>query len=196
MDTTRYAWLLTQIQLMKRPVCFCGDSGAAKTVTVSYAFQGMTVTNPDEYIFLTVNFSSRTSSSDFQSIIMENIDRKSGKIYGPKTPGKKLIFFVDDMNMPTIDRYGTQQPNALLKFIIDRGQLYERKGELDLLTLIDLQFVGCTTPPAGGNNVVDPRLMSLFTVFNVTAPSKDSVSRIFNTILAKRFSEFPEDVTG
>jgi dynein heavy chain len=196
MDTTRYAWLLTQVQLMKRPVCFCGDSGAAKTVTVAYAFQGMTVSNPDEYIFLTVNFSSRTSSSDFQSIIMENIDRKSGKIYGPKTPGKKLIFFVDDMNMPTIDRYGTQQPNALLKFIVDRGQLYERKGELDLLTLVDLQFVGCTTPPAGGNNIVDPRLMSLFSVFNVTSPSKDSVSRIFNTILAKRFAEFPEEVTS
>ena len=57
--------------------------------------------------------------------------------------------------------------------------MYERKNELELLTLVDMQYVGCTTPPAG-NNVVDPRLMSLFTVFNVTAPSKDSTMKIYN----------------
>ena len=59
-----------------------------------------------------------------------------------------------------------------------------------------MQYVGCTTPPAGGNNTVDPRLMSLFCVFNVTSPSKDSVGRIFNTILAKKYAEFPEEVTS
>jgi dynein heavy chain len=58
--------------------------------------------------------------------------------------------------------------------------MYERKGDLELLTLVDLQYVGCTTPPAGGNNIVDPRLMSLFTVFNVTPPSKDSTMKIYN----------------
>lgn len=109
----------------------------------------------------------------------ENIDRKSGKIFGPKTVGKKLVIFIDDLNMPTIDKYGTQQPNALLKFMVDKNQMYERKGDLELLTLVDLQYVGCTTPP-NGNNVVDPRLMSLFTVFNVTQPSKDSTMKIFN----------------
>jgi len=105
MDTTRYSWLLNSIIHLKRPVVFCGDSGTAKTVTVFYAFRQL---DPDEYIYLNINFSSRTSSLDFQNIINENIDRKSGKIFGPKTPGKKLILFIDDMNMPTIDKYGTQ----------------------------------------------------------------------------------------
>lgn len=71
--------------------------------------------------------------------------------------------------------------------------MYERKNELELLTLVDMQYVGCTTPP-DGNNVVDPRLMSLFTVFNVTAPSKDSTMKIFNQILSKKVEEFGEDV--
>lgn len=107
--------------------------------------------------------------------------------------GKKLILFIDDLNMPTIDRYGTQQPNALLKFIVDKNQMYERKGDLELLTLVDMLYVGCSTPPAG-NNCVDPRLMSLFTVFNVTPPSKDSTMKIFNLILSTKVKEFPEDV--
>ena len=127
--------------------------------------------DPEDFIFLNINFSSRTSSLDFQNIINENIDRKSGKIFGPKTPGKKLILFIDDLNMPTIDKYGTQQPNALLKFLVEKNQLFERKGDLELLNLVDMQYIGCTTPPATGNNKVDPRLMSLFSVFNVTSPS-------------------------
>jgi dynein heavy chain len=69
---------------------------------------------------------------------MENIDRRSGKIFGPKTMGKKLLLFIDDMNMPKIDIYGTQQPNALLKFVVEKNKIFERKGDLDLLTLTDI----------------------------------------------------------
>jgi hypothetical protein len=36
--------------------------------------------------------------------------------------------------------------------------------------------------------------MSLFTVFNLTAPSKDSTMKIFNLILSKKVEEFGEDV--
>jgi dynein heavy chain len=35
-----------------------------------------------------------------------------------------MIVFIDDMNMPRIDVYGTQQPLALAKFLIGRLQLY------------------------------------------------------------------------
>ena len=31
----------------------------------------------------------------------------------------KLLIFVDDLNMPQVDTYGTQQPLALLKFLIE-----------------------------------------------------------------------------
>lgn len=105
MDTTRYSWLLNQVISLKKPCLFCGDSGTAKTVTVFSAFSQL---DSEMYQYLNINFSSRTSSSDFQSIVHENIDRKSGKIFGPKTIGKKLIIFIDDLNMPNIDIYGTQ----------------------------------------------------------------------------------------
>ena len=52
--------------------------------------------------------------------------------------GKKLLLFIDDMNMPKIDIYGTQQPNALLKFVVEKNKIFERKGDLDLLTLTDI----------------------------------------------------------
>jgi dynein heavy chain len=37
-DTVRYSWLLEQIMNLKKPACFCGESGTAKTVTVNASF--------------------------------------------------------------------------------------------------------------------------------------------------------------
>ena len=190
-DTTRYSWLLRQCLSVKKPVMFCGDSGTAKTVTVQDAFAQM---DSDKHSFLNINFSSRTSSSDFQNIIEDNIEKKTLSSYGPKTAGKKMVCFIDDLNMPSIDAYGTQAPNALLKFLIERNKLFQRGGDLLLRDIIDVRYVGCMSPPAGGNNVVDPRLMTLFNVFNVTFPSKDAIQKIFSSLLTKHLQEFPEDV--
>jgi dynein heavy chain len=57
---------------------------------------------------LTINFSSRTQSIDVQLNIEDNIEKRSGRVFGPKNPGKKLIIFIDDAHMPKIDTYGTQ----------------------------------------------------------------------------------------
>lgn len=44
--------------------------------------------------------------------------QRSGKTYGPPS-SKRLIFFVDDLNMPFIEEYGTQTPIALLRQYMD-----------------------------------------------------------------------------
>lgn len=42
-----------------------------------------------------------------------------------------MVLFVDDVHMPKVDHYGTQQPIALMKFLIEMGYVYERGGNLD-----------------------------------------------------------------
>jgi dynein heavy chain len=37
-----------------------------------------------------------------------------GRIFGPPT-GKTLMFFMDDLNMPKLDKYGTQSPICLIR---------------------------------------------------------------------------------
>ena len=145
-------------------------------------------------MFLNINFSSRTSSLDFQNILEENIDKKTFKNYGPKSSGKKMIVFIDDMNMPKIDTYGTQQPLALAFFLIGRQKLYQRGGDLELRDIIDTQYIGCISPTGSGGNRVDPRVISLFAVFNVTAPSQDSTTKIYNSMLERHCEEFSDEV--
>jgi dynein heavy chain len=110
-DTVRYAWLMGQVMSLKKPAMYCGDSGTAKTVTVNSGFRTMEEKNKDEggkHMFLNINFSSRTNSFDFQQIVEENIDKRTFKTYGPKASGKTMVVFIDDLNMPKIDVYGTQ----------------------------------------------------------------------------------------
>jgi hypothetical protein len=41
--------------------------------------------------------------------LQSKVGKFVGKNNGPPV-GKKLIFFIDDINMPTVDTYRTQQP--------------------------------------------------------------------------------------
>jgi dynein heavy chain len=78
--------------------------------------------------------------------------------------------------------------------LVERNQLYQRGGDLELREIIDTQYVGSMTPPGGGNNQVDPRLMTLYSCFNITFPSKEAIEKIYTSILEKHVSEFTEDV--
>ena len=66
--------------------------------------------------------------------------------------------------MPKVDTYGTQQPVALLKLLIDKGFLYDRGKDLTIKYIKDLQFIGAMVP---GRNPVDPRFMRLSNTFAI-----------------------------
>ena len=54
------------------------------------------------------------------------VEKKSCKTFGSAT-NKTLIYFIDDMNMPFVDGYGTQSPIALLSYIVDYGSIFNRE---------------------------------------------------------------------
>jgi dynein heavy chain len=147
----------------------------------------------EKNIVLNINFSSRTTSLDCQKTIEENVEKRSFKQYGP-TGGRQLVVFVDDCNMPKIDTYGTQQPIALLKFLIDKRSLYQRGGDLELHEIVDTQFIAACTPAGGGNNPLDPRYVTLFSTFNITFPSESSIEKIYTSIMEKHVQEFAEEI--
>jgi len=193
MDTVKFSWLFDQLATkQKLPVLFVGHSGTAKTVILQSYLNSL---DPEKYIKLNINFSSRTTSSDVQSTLEDNIDKRSGKIYGP-TLGKTLMVFVDDLHMPNVDTYGTQQPIAILKFLIEKGFIYDRGVSLEPKIIKDTQFLSASLPPGGGTNSTDPRFLSLFNIFCISFPPQATVERIYSSILKGHLENFPEEVKG
>lgn len=52
-------------------------------------------------VLLIINFSSRTTSMDIQRNMEANVEKRTKETYGPPM-GKRLIVFMDDMNMPRV----------------------------------------------------------------------------------------------
>ncbi|KAM4746443.1 dynein axonemal heavy chain 10 [Anableps anableps] len=187
-DTTRANWILEQMVKIKRPVLLVGESGTSKTATILNFLKNI---NPDTWINLIINFSSRTTSMDLQRNLEANVEKRTKDIYGP-TMGKRLLIFMDDMNIPKVDNYGTQQPIALLKLLLDRGGIYDRGKELNYKILKDLSFIAAMGRAGGGRNEVDPRFISLFSVFSSPFPKVESLHLIYASIIKGHAKPFQD----
>lgn len=179
-DTCRTNWLLKLMNDIGRAVVLVGETGTSKTAVTQDFLRQLPSEN---YLQLSVNFSSRTTSMDVQRNIESTVEKRTKDIYGPPV-GKKLIIFIDDLNMPQVDEYGTQQPIALLKLLIERGGLYDRGKELNWKQMRDICFLAAMGKAGGGRNEVDPRFISMFSVFNSTFPSDETLIHIYQSILA------------
>uniref|UniRef100_K7FM63 Dynein axonemal heavy chain 10 n=1 Tax=Pelodiscus sinensis TaxID=13735 RepID=K7FM63_PELSI len=192
LDTTRTTWLLDQMVKIKHPVVLVGESGTSKTATTQTFLRNL---NQDTNVLLIINFSSRTTSMDIQRNLEANVEKRTKDTYGPPM-GKRLLVFMDDMNMPRVDEYGTQQPIALLKLLLEKGSLYDRGKEMTCKSLRDLGFIAAMGKAGGGRNEVDPRFISLFSVFNVPFPSEVSLHLIYASILKGHTKTFNDSIAA
>lgn len=188
--TVSIKWAVNLFVTKGIPVLLSGESGTSKTVTVNNFLKGL---DPDYYQVLFINFSSRTTSLDCQRNIENSTEKRTRDIYGPPL-GKKLIIFVDDLNMPRVDLYGTQQPIAMLKQLLGYSGVYDRGAVLNWKFLKDLDWVASMGNPGGGRNDVDPRFISLFSFIYVVFPSEESIFHIYNCILKSHTMTFSYEI--
>uniref|UniRef100_A0A336KTI1 CSON011058 protein n=1 Tax=Culicoides sonorensis TaxID=179676 RepID=A0A336KTI1_CULSO len=188
-DTLRTEWLLQLMNSISHSVLLVGDAGTSKTAVISHFLKNL---NPKIYQLLNINFSSRTTSLDVQKTIETAVEKRTKDVYGPPV-GKKLNIFIDDMNMPCLDDYGTQQPIALLKQLIQYGGMYDRRNELAWQSYKDFAFLAAMGRTGGGRNEVDRRFISMFSVLYIPLPSDSAILHIFSSILKGHLSIFPPE---
>ncbi|KAF0291565.1 Dynein heavy chain 10, axonemal [Amphibalanus amphitrite] len=191
-DTVRTTWLLSLMtEKVKKPVVLVGESGTSKTATTSTYLRSL---DSSVNVLLCMNFSSRTTSMDVQRNLESNVEKRTKDSFGPPS-GKRLVVFIDDMNMPRVDEYGTQQAIALLKLLLEKGGLYDRGKDLNWKFLKDIGYVAAMGKAGGGRNVMDPRFLSLFSVFTMASPGDESLQHIFHSILSGHLQPFETAIT-
>lgn len=79
--------------------------------------------------------------------------------------GRTSAIFVDDINMPAVEVYGAQPPIELLRLLVDKGGVYDRR-ERFWKSVINTVLVCCSAPPGGGRNNITPRFTRHFNMLN------------------------------
>jgi len=110
-ETTRQAVLLDMHVASKKGMLYVGSAGTGKTTIIKDYFSTL---DKEKTIFAAINFNSYTDSKAMQVVVESQVDKRSGVIFGPPL-GKVLIYFMDDLNMPYLDKYGTQSPICLVR---------------------------------------------------------------------------------
>ena len=163
-----------------------GETGVGKSVII----KDFLMNPPEKLISAFVNFSGKTSTKNMTDAVEGNLDAIRKNKLQPKA-GNKMVFFIDDVNMPQLDKYGSQPPVELLRQIIDQGGYYDTK-KLFFKYVAETRFVSACAPPGGGRNAVTPRLFRHFNMIWVPELSAGSMRTIFTAILKGYLSLRPE----
>ena len=184
---------------VRTPVMLCGAAGTGKTQMVKGVLRAAQEAasgggGGGPVLFTAVNFSFYTTSRALQQTLEGVLVKRTGSRYGPKGAGARMIYFVDDMNLPEVDPYNTQSAIALLRQHVDYGHWYDR-ARLTSKAVEDCQYVAAMNPTAG-SFTINPRLQRHFATFAVGLPGSTSLMQIYSTFLNGHLAHFAGGLAG
>jgi len=187
-DTARNGYVVGMLLKSHFPVLMCGETGNGKSAMMDMTLQRVMKEN-EQFSSMTMYFSAKTASKAMQETIEAKLDKR-GNAFAP-AGGKKLIIFCDDFNMPGKDLFGSQPPLELLRLWMGYGFWYDRTKQTEK-RIIDTQICAAMGPPGGARSQISERLQSRFNCINCTAPSDDTMKRIFGIMINQKLMDFDE----
>ena len=192
-DTVRFSFVMDACLDIGKSVLFTGPSGVGKSVVALDLFAR--IEEPKRTVMVPVGFSAQTSSPQTQETIEARLEKRRKTIFGAP-PGKKMILFVDDVNMPAREEYGAQPPVELLRQFQDFRGFYDRQKWF-WKDIVDVTLVAACAPPGGGRMPLTPRFVRHFTTLCLPPASDDVLKTMFQAIVGGFLShEFAQEVAA
>ncbi|XP_029806677.1 cytoplasmic dynein 1 heavy chain 1 [Suricata suricatta] len=179
LDTVRHEALLYTWLAEHKPLVLCGPPGSGKTMTLFSALRAL----PDMEV-VGLNFSSATTPE----LLLKTFDHyceyrrtPSGVVLAPVQLGKWLVLFCDEINLPDMDKYGTQRVISFIRQMVEHGGFY-RTSDQTWVKLERIQFVGACNPPTDpGRKPLSHRFLRHVPVVYVDYPGPASLTQIYGT---------------
>ena len=188
-DTTRFSFLLETCLDVDKSLLLTGGTGVGKSVIIT---DYLARTSEERgQIPIIINFSAQTPAYDTQLLIESKLEKKRKTKFGAP-PNKKIVLFIDDVNMPARETYGAQPPVELMRQFQDFRGFYDRK-KLFWKDIEDTTLVCACAPPGGGRQQVTPRFFRHFNMLNVPPPNDACMKTILSSIYSGFLQDFSEE---
>ncbi|KAJ0412743.1 hypothetical protein ATCC90586_002373 [Pythium insidiosum] len=212
-DTVRFTYVLRALTAAKTPAYVTGVTGTGKTVIIQDLLRELQEGNAGagaeggddaaaapasasgsapSYMTMLINFSAQTASLVTQLTIENKLEKKRKNLLGPVS-GKRMLIFVDDVNLPAVEQYGAQPPIELLRQFLDFGGFYDR-DKLFWKEIADTMLLVSAAPAGGGRSHCTPRFVRHFHVLSMYPAGETSLKLIFASILGGFLEKFSPSV--
>jgi len=190
MDSIRSTFVLDALVKRGRHVLFTGATGTGKTANINRYLSQL----PDRYQPVSITFSAATTANQTEDILTKRLTKRRQRPLEIGAPvGKRVVVFVDDMNMPAREKYHAQPPIELLRQWMDYGGWYSHHTR-QWTSVVEIGFIGAMGPPGGGRNPVTPRFIRHFHQVAHTDLDHDALYLIFSTIVRAGLQRFTPDI--
>jgi dynein heavy chain len=162
---------------LRKQVMLCGLSGTGKTQIINGILKNLP---HSEYMHMNINMNFYTSGTVLMSNLESVLQKQTSTTFGPPG-GHRMVYFIDDLNLPFVDPYNTQSAISLLRQHCDYEHWYDM-SKFTIKGIKNCQYLAAMNPTAG-SFVIDPRLQRWFTTFATPMPNMTSLTQIFQTFL-------------
>ena len=182
------SFLLDSLASNNHCAMLVGGAGTGKTTVIQTYLHGTEENVLGKYI--SMNYF--TDSKNLQQQLEANLEKRSGRTFGPK-PGQKIIYFIDDMNLPYVEDYGTQNAMALLHQHMDHGTIFDRDDLGMRKEIVDVYYMAAMNPTSGSFFICE-RNQRRFATFTCTMPDTADLKTIYGQILTHHLDKFAPKV--
>jgi dynein heavy chain len=161
-DTLRYSTMIDILIKKRKQIFFTGETGVGKSVIIQkYISKNQ---DKNELMPINLNFSAQTNSNSTQQTIESKLDKKKGKeVLGAKG-NNTCVIIIDDVNMPSVEKYGAQPPIELLRQLLSDNGFYDRP-KFFWKNIEKFCLICAAAPPSGGRAPLTPRFIRHFHMF-------------------------------
>lgn len=189
-DTVRFGYISEILIKESHPIMFIGESGVGKSVIAKEILTRLA--QEGNIVPVTINFSAQTNSARTQEMIENRLEKRKKTLLGAPI-GKKILIFIDDVNMPKLEVYGASPPIELLRQFLDFKGLYDRE-KMYWKSIVDLILAAACAPAGGARNPLSPRFLRHFSVMSFPTPNRSTLIGIFGGIIVGFLGEFAKTI--